>query len=168
MARLATFAISDVIAKPLSADEVSGALRPLRPAIANRGGVVLVVDDDPLARDLMQATLEGLGITTAGAGGGLEALKLLTTLKPAAMVLDLMMPEVDGFQVLHRLRADPVWRDLPVVVWTSMTLTEDEYALLARSAQGIVEKGGGGVAELLEALMRWAPTQAVPDAAGDR
>lgn len=163
--RLATFAVSDVIAKPLRADEVSDALRPLRPAIGG-GGVVLVVDDDPLARDLMQVTLEGFGLRTAGAGGGLEALKLLPTLKPAAMVLDLMMPEVDGFQVLHRLRADPAWRDLPVLVWTSMALTEDEYAVLARSAQGIVDKGGGGVAEVLEALQRWAPTTDAPDATG--
>ncbi|NRF67564.1 PAS domain S-box protein [Aquincola sp. S2] len=166
--RLAAFAVSNVIAKPLRADEVSDAMRPLQPAIAG-GGVVLVVDDDPMARDLMQATLESFGIPTAGAGGGAEALQLLPVVKPAAMVLDLMMPEVDGFQVLHRLREDPAWRDLPVLVWTCMTLTEAEFAVLAASAQAIVEKGGGGVAEVLQALERWAPQRrALPDAAGDR
>jgi CheY-like chemotaxis protein len=69
-------------------------------------------------------------------------------------VLDLMMPEFDGFAVLDALQALPVWRELPVYIWTSMILTDDEYARLAQSARAIVGKGGSAVDAVLNSLRR--------------
>jgi CheY-like chemotaxis protein len=68
-----------------------------------------------------------------------------------------MMPEFDGFAVLDALHHIPAWRDTPVFIWTSMLLTDAEYATLAQSARTIVSKGGGALATMLDTLRRWRP-----------
>jgi CheY-like chemotaxis protein len=78
-------------------------------------------------------------------------------------VLDLMMPGFDGFQVLDALQRLPAWQQLPVFIWTSMLLTDEEYALLARSARAILRKGGGSLEAVLDSVRRWRPL-AVPAA----
>ena len=156
----AAFAIADVLGKPVRADEVAAAMARLRPPLARRARV-LVIDDDPLALDLMQATLGGIGIETVCRLDGREALRDIEQIHPDAIVLDLMMPGFDGFEVLDALQQMPSWRDTPVFVWTSMLLTDDEYAGLARSARAILGKGGGALAVMLEDLRRWRPTTAL-------
>jgi CheY-like chemotaxis protein len=83
------------------------------------------------------------------------ALDALDLHQPDALILDLMMPVLDGFEVLAALRAVPAWRDLPVFIWTSTLLTDDEYATLSRSARAILVKGGGGLPAVLDDLRRW-------------
>jgi CheY-like chemotaxis protein len=115
---------------------------------------VLVIDDDPMALDLMHSTLAGMGIEAVCKTDGRVALAELADIQPDAVVLDLMMPEFDGFAVLDALQALPVWRELPVYIWTSMILTDDEYARLAQSARAIVGKGGSAVDAVLNSLRR--------------
>jgi len=160
----ATFAVANVLCKPIRTDEVAAAMAGLA-LPRDRRPRVLVVDDDPLAQDLMRATLLGMGIDTHALGGGRQALKALDELRPDAIVLDLMMPEFDGFATLDALRDLPAWRDTPVLVWTSLMLTDEEYGRLAQSARAILGKGGGGLAEMLAQLARWRPPAL---AAGDR
>ncbi|CAN5237249.1 hypothetical protein BH11PSE10_BH11PSE10_01240 [soil metagenome] len=152
----ATFAITDVLSKPLHTTEVLQAMQrlnlPLTPACR-----VLVVDDDPLALDLMHSTLFGIGITAVCVAGGRAALAEISRQPPDAIILDLMMPEFDGFAVLDALRQLPAGRDIPVFIWTSLMLSDDEYALLASSAREILSKGGGDFARMLESLQRWRP-----------
>ena len=149
----ASFGVADVMFKPLRSQEVAQAMsRLLRPA--DRPARVLVVDDDPMALDLMRATLLGIGLEAVCVNDGRQALALLDTLKPDAMVLDLMMPDFDGFELLDALRALPAWQGLPVYVWTSMLLTDAEVDRLTRSARAIVGKGGGAIAAVLEGLRR--------------
>jgi signal transduction histidine kinase/CheY-like chemotaxis protein len=93
---------------------------------------VMVVDDDAPTRDVLVRMLEAGGIPTIQARDGLEALGLLENLTPRMMLLDLMMPEMDGFQVAEALRADPRWVDLPVVVLTSATLDAADRERLAQ------------------------------------
>jgi CheY-like chemotaxis protein len=69
------------------------------------------------------------------------------------------MPGFDGFDVLDALRQLPDWRHTPVFIRTSMILTAEEGASLARSAQAILGKGGGELAVMLEALRRWRPAR---------
>jgi PAS domain S-box-containing protein len=150
---LAAFGIADVMFKPLRRNEVAGAMSRLsRPA--DRPTRVLVIDDDPMALDLMRTTLTALDIEAFCLGDGRVALADLGRIQPDALILDLMMPEFDGFAVLDALQASPVWRDLPVYIWTSMILTEEEVLRLAQSAQAIVSKGGGAVETLLDSLRR--------------
>jgi len=91
--------------------------------------VVLVIDDDPSALDLLGRTLQGAGVRVVTCGDGREALKLARTLHPAAITLDVLMPGMDGWEVLRELKDDPETRDIPVIM---VTMTDDRklgYAL---------------------------------------
>jgi CheY-like chemotaxis protein len=163
----AGFAVANVLSKPIRTGEVVAAMARL-PLPADRRACVAVVDDDPLARDLMQATLRAIGIEAVGFSSGQAALAALAQLRPDAMVLDLMMPGFDGFAVLDALHQLPAGGAPPVLIWTSLVLSDDEYALLARSAQAIVSKGGGALTAMLAQLHRECSraSQALSDEAG--
>jgi CheY-like chemotaxis protein len=88
-----------------------------------------------------------------------EALRLTETAPPAAVVLDLVMPSMDGFEFLDRFRGSPVTRLTPVLIWTVKDLSSQEQARLSRSAQAIVHKGHGGIPALLEDLRRFLSTR---------
>ena len=151
----ATFVIADVLRKPLETQEVVRAIQGLGP-LAQRPLRALVIDDDALAVALMTATLEGLGLQVAGELDAWQALQHIDQHRPDLIVLDLMMPGLDGFATLDALRQLPRWRDTPVFIWTSLLLTADEYSLLARSARAILHKGGGAMSDLVGALCRRA------------
>jgi CheY-like chemotaxis protein len=155
---IASFAITNLLSKPIRGDEVLLAMAALKLA-PGQAGVVMVVDDDPLAHDLMRVTLGRIGFTTVACLSGEEALRAIREQRPDALVLDLMMPGMNGFEVLHALRGMPEGRDLPVFIWTSMMLSADEYTLLARSARAILTKGGGVPASMVADLQRWHPTK---------
>ncbi len=157
----ATFAIADVLSKPLRTDEVVTAMGRLSFSQASRRKV-MVIDDDALALDVMRATLDQLGIEAVCIQDGRRALLDLDLHRPDAIILDLMMPEFDGFAVLDALSRIPVWQHTPVMIWTSMILTDDEYALLGRSARAILSKGGGALDGVLKALSRWRPPLVEP------
>ena len=150
----AGFAVSDVLAKPLQASEVILAMTRLG-IVRRRGAQVVVIDDDPVALDLMRAALADLGLDAPCFSSGAAALEALRDLRPSAIVLDLLMPGMDGFEVLDRLRRDDAVRDTPVFIWTSMLLTDSEYDLLSSSAWTILRKGGDGLEPMLERLRRW-------------
>ncbi|MDL2336985.1 MAG: PAS domain S-box protein [Pseudomonadota bacterium] len=149
----AAFAIADVLCKPIRSDQVLLAMSRFGMTGPHRASV-LVIDDDPAALDLMQAMLKSIGIDAVGVLNGREALRDIDRHRPDAVILDLMMPGFDGFQVLDALRRMPAWRDVPVFIWTSMLLTDAEYASLAASALAILSKGGGGMSAMLESIRR--------------
>ena len=126
---------------------------------------MLVIDDDPLALELMREALDGAGIDAVGCVDGRTALLELEALRPDAIVLDLMMPEFDGFAVLDALARMPRWNDTPVFVWTSMMLTDDEYDDLSRSARAVLVKGGGEMQAMLRRLLAWSPARPVSQGA---
>ena len=91
--------------------------------------VVLVVDDDPNALDLLGRTLQEAGMKVVTASDGQEALNLARTLHPAAITLDVLMPGMDGWEVLRQLKDEPSTQDIPVIM---VTMTDDRalgYAL---------------------------------------
>jgi CheY-like chemotaxis protein len=116
---------------------------------------VMVIDDEAAALQLMHAALGRLGIEAVCFDDARKALVQLEQRPPAALVLDLMMPGFNGFEVLDALRQMPAAQQLPVYIWTSMLLTQDEYVRLAQSAQGILAKGGGALSAMLASLVRW-------------
>ncbi len=157
------FPITDLLEKPLLTDQVLQALAACG-LQRDSGACVMVIDDDPLALALMDATLRSAGLRPRRWTDGRQALRELDAVRPAAIVLDLMMPGFDGFDVLQALSTRPDWQAIPVFVWTSMLLTDPELADLAQSAQAILQKGGGGLALLVQRLLHAGPaaTAAAP------
>jgi signal transduction histidine kinase/DNA-binding response OmpR family regulator len=151
---LAGFAVSDVITKPIRPHEVKSALQRVSGAAGSPPNV-LVVDDDAGTLELMAATLHTLGIEAQVASSAAQALEMVEQHPPDAVILDLVMPGMNGFDLLHELRARPRWQLLPVFVWTSLQLKPEELATLRASAQAVVAKAGGGLDALVEQLRSW-------------
>ncbi|HET7434251.1 MAG TPA: response regulator [Thermoanaerobaculia bacterium] len=93
------------------------------------GTCVLVIDDDPVQRELMQRYLGKEGFTVRTASGGVEGVRLARQLAPAAITLDVMMPDMDGWSVLSALKADRALRDVPVIMLTMVDDPERGFAL---------------------------------------
>lgn len=100
---------------------------------------VLVIDDDPTARYLLKGVLSQGNYEVVEAGGGIEGLRMARELHPALVVLDLIMNDLSGFEVLEQLSADPATRAVPVVIHTSKDLDKREQARLS-AAIGIIPK----------------------------
>ena len=116
-------------------------------------GHILVVDDDADVRSLLEQELVAAGYRVRTAAGGVQALELLRRERPSAVLLDLMMPPPDGFEVLYRLRQDPELRELPVIIITARELTASDETILARSALRVIRKGPDS-AQLIEEVLR--------------
>jgi PAS domain S-box-containing protein len=158
----ASFVIADVLSKPIRGDEVVLAMD--RCGLLDRPEAkVMVIDDDPVALDLMRATLHSLGVNAICQLDARQALYDMDFHQPDALILDLMMPGFDGFEALDELGRMPDWQHLPVFVWTSMILTDEEHAALARSARAILGKGGGALQDVLERLQGWRPPVAMSE-----
>lgn len=102
---------------------------------------VLVVDDDPDALALMSALVGSMGVGVKVAKDGHEALERIREEVPGFVVLDLMMPRMDGFGVLSRLQLDPKTRDIPILILTAARLTESDVLDLRGTVLGVVRKG---------------------------
>jgi PAS domain S-box-containing protein len=150
---LAGFAVNDVLTKPIRPHEVKTALQRL--GGPDNTPSVLVVDDDPGTLELMVATLQTLGIAARTATSGTQALEMIEQQSPDALILDLVMPGLNGFDLLHALRRQMRFKHLPVFVWTSMQLQAHELAVLKASARAVVGKSGAGLDTLVEQLRAW-------------
>jgi CheY-like chemotaxis protein/anti-sigma regulatory factor (Ser/Thr protein kinase) len=115
-------------AEPPAAAEVAAA-EALIPGRPGEPRTVLVIDDDPNALDLLGRTLQSTGHRVVTASDGQEALRLARTLQPAAITLDVVMPGMDGWEVLRELKLDPETRDIPVLMVTMTDDRETGYAL---------------------------------------
>ena len=101
------------------------------------GGLVLVIDDDADSRELVQRHLARAGYRTQGAAGGASGLQLARELKPAAITLDVLMPEMDGWAVLSAIKADSAIADIPVIM---ATILDEKPLSLALGASDYVTK----------------------------
>jgi len=130
---------SEYLTKPIDRDRLTSVLTKYRPARA--GDVVLLVEDDPATREVLHRTLAKQKWAVAEAENGRVALQRLSDLKPTLILLDLMMPEMDGFEFLEQVRGNEDWRMLPVVVLTSKDLTPEERGRLSGKVERILQKG---------------------------
>ncbi len=100
-----------------------------KPTIQMESGIVLVIDDDDVVRSLLHAYLSKIGYQVALAENGREGIKLAKKLRPNAITLDVMMPGMDGWEVLAELKADPDLAHIPVIVMTMMEDKDIGYSL---------------------------------------
>ncbi len=152
---------ADYLVKPVDRDELLGALA--RCVVPHGDGrTVVMIDDDPLVIDLVDAMLAPLGWTVLGAEGGEEGIELVRRQRPAAVLVDLLMPDVDGFEVVERLSADAAVAGVPIVVLTSKDVTADDHARLNGRISHLAQKGTFERAELAAVLARVSAGGATP------
>jgi CheY-like chemotaxis protein/anti-sigma regulatory factor (Ser/Thr protein kinase) len=110
---------------------------------------VLVVEDDVETRQLLRRMLEPEGFSVVEAENGRVALERLRGVSPSVVLLDLMMPEVDGFEFVAEFRRREAWRSIPVIVVTAKDLSREDRERLNGSVQKILQKGAYGREQLL-------------------
>ena len=120
---------------------------------------ILLVEDDALQRELMCEWLVGEQWTVHEAGNGREALALLRANKPDVILLDLMMPEMDGFQIVAALQEEPSWRDVPVIVITARDLNAKDRERLNSGVHSVLLKNTFRPDELVERIRELTRTK---------
>jgi len=141
---------ADHLTKPIAPQDL---LRVL--ARVSRGkdhADVLIVDDDEGTRDVLRRTLVREGWSVREATDGADGLRQLAASKPAVVLLDLMMPQMNGFEMLRAMRENPAWHDVPVVIVTSKDLGRDELEWLRANTVEVFQKGAYGRTELIGSL----------------
>jgi CheY-like chemotaxis protein/signal transduction histidine kinase len=139
-ARGFSFGACEYLVKPVEPDRLVSVVRR---AILPEAGDVLIVDDDAPTREVVSRTLRRAGYSTVEARDGEEALLRARVLAPGLMILDLLMPGVDGFEVLRTIRSEGM--RMPVVVLTGKKLVADEERTLRDGLARIVHKGGSAL-----------------------
>ncbi len=141
---------TDYMTKPVDRTRLAALLSKYRCLEGSGPCPVLLVEDDEETRDMMCSMLEKEGWDVSQAGNGRVALEQVAARRPQLILLDLMMPEMDGFEFARRLRENPDWRDIPVVVLTAKDITDEDRARLNGRVATVLQKG----AYSREALLR--------------
>ena len=121
--------------------------------------VILIIEDDLIVRDMLRMSLSArFELDIVLAESGLDALNKLKTLYPDVILLDLLMPEMDGFEFLGHFRQNAAWKNIPVIVLTAIDPTPAQRKYLEVNAQAVVRKGGSNylvslTTEIQKALM---------------
>lgn len=137
--------VADVVMKPFSRERLIESVADLMPY--GRGSI-LVVDDDDAVRRLVATTLAREGLDLEQASDGVEALARISERRPDVIVLDLEMPELDGFGVLDRLRERSETRSIPVIVLSGREVTPAERARLRHQTVAFRQKSNYSTEEL--------------------
>lgn len=151
--------VADYLTKPVDRERLLATITRYQ-----QGGQlpsVLVVEDDPGTRNMFVRMLEKEGWKTFEAENGRVALKQMAQITPSLIMLDLMMPEMDGFEFIVELRKHDAWRQLPVLVVTAKELSEEDHIRLTGYVQKILQKGAykkddllGDVRDLVAACLQ--------------
>jgi adenylate cyclase len=140
------------LTKPVDRERLHRLLgRFLAPAPPTR---VLLVEDDPVQRERVRGWLEGRQWMVQEAENGRQALARLQAGKPDVILLDLMMPEMDGFEVVAALRKNEDWRNIPVIVITSLDLDAKDRERLNSGVQSVLVKEAFRPADLVQHIRR--------------
>ncbi|MDX1489041.1 MAG: response regulator, partial [Acidiferrobacterales bacterium] len=126
--------VADFLTKPIDWKRLTSILRKYKPAESSRR--VLVVEDDARARKILRTRLEKQGWSAIEAENGRAALDCMAESTPDVILLDLMMPEMDGFQFLDHVRTDERWRSIPIIVITAKDLTAEDRRRLNGYVEG--------------------------------
>ncbi len=138
------------VTKPISADEIGSALNRMKDFAAQKSRKLLIVEDDAREQTTIKELLgyEDIGLTTVSSGG--EALSIMSEQQFDCVVLDLLLPDMSGFEVLEKMRDTPSLCNLPVVVFTGKELSPEDDARLHVLARSVVVKGVESPERLLD------------------
>ncbi|MDO8351520.1 MAG: response regulator [Gallionella sp.] len=142
---------ADYLNKPVSRERL---LETVGKHLSNRDGTILIVEDDIASRQMLRRALEQERWPVIEAENGRVALERIAEHIPALILLDLMMPEMDGFQVIEQLHQHDAWRTIPVVIITAKDLTRQDMERLNGSVLQIVQKGTYSQSDLLAQVRR--------------
>jgi signal transduction histidine kinase/CheY-like chemotaxis protein len=154
----------DYFVKPVDGRQLVDRLArfKLQPSAKNGATRVLVVDDEAANRTWLSRILEPAGFHVIIASGGREAIELAKADPPDLILLDLMMPEITGFDVVESLRADPRTHDTPIMILTARHLTETDKRHLNGHVSSILSRGSVGASDLLGLLHEVVEKRAAP------
>jgi PAS domain S-box-containing protein len=139
---------SDYLTKPIDRTRLSAILKKYR---CDRPPCpILLVEDDVATREMMRRMLEKEGWAVTEAENGRIALERMADNRPELILLDLMMPEMDGFAFVHELQQHKLWRSIPVVVLTAKDITPEDHQRLNGYVENILQKGAYSCEELLD------------------
>jgi len=148
-ARAYSLGACEYLLKPIEPDLLVTAVRR---AISPGSGDVLIVDDDLATRELLARHLRKVGFSIVEAQNGAEAIARAQHAAPALVVLDLIMPDKDGFDVLRALRT--INADIPIVVLTGKELSEEETGMLRDGLAAVVQKNGDAIESVIKEAKR--------------
>ncbi len=151
---------ADYVVKPIDWPRLASVIE--RHLDGSRGSTILVVDDDPATREILRRTLEGEGWRVCEAENGREALEALAEHTPQLILLDLMMPVMDGFEFIEEYRRHEEWHRIPVVVVTARDPSAGEKRRLEGSVVRILQKGSYEQERLLEEIKTQVELQLHP------
>ncbi len=146
---------ADYVVKPFDREILIGSLARVAPDYRR----ILVVDDDPNVVELVRQLLEGEQCVIDWAPDGATGLERIVQAPPGVILLDLLMPHMDGFAFLDLLRDDPAHQDIPVVVLTSKSLDSADRGMLKERVLGLIEKHGLDREALMREIQRALPLQ---------
>ncbi|MCY1055830.1 response regulator [Nannocystis sp. SCPEA4] len=143
----------DYLTKPLRREQLVASIQRLVPV---RDGYILVVEDDEGLRELLQRTLLEEGWSVRVASTGPQALDLIEKSRPGLILLDLKIPELDGYEVLQRIRSRPEFVRVPVAVMTAFELARDDWERLGGRVEQVIQKGMYSRNRLMREIRRLA------------
>ncbi len=151
---------SDYVNKPVDRGQLLAILNRHCPSAAAQR--VLVVEDDAATRETIRRVLEKNDWTVVEAENGLVGLERLAEATPDVILLDLMMPEMDGFEFVSKLRQSDAWQKIPVIVITAKTLTAEDRERLSGQVERLIQKADHNLESLLASLDEMLPKQPAP------
>ncbi|WP_171212509.1 hybrid sensor histidine kinase/response regulator [Ruegeria sp. HKCCA5426] len=147
---------SEYLGKPIDNVELLNALKEHCPTLPSPRA--LIVEDEAATRELICRVLEKEGWRITTAVNGLDALQRLSESVPDVILLDLMMPEMDGFEFLSGMRKNPDWKEIPVIIVTAKTLSNEDRTRLNGLVQTLIRKDGDEIETILSQLNEVLPT----------
>ena len=114
----------------------------------------MVVDDDPLAVQFVTSALSDTALRFQTASNGKEAVSRLAETQPSLILLDLMMPIMDGFEFLEQVQMDPLYRDIPIIILSALVFQQPDIERLRRMGQAVHVLGPLVASQLATAILR--------------
>jgi CheY-like chemotaxis protein len=150
---------AEYLIKPVQREALLATLRRVAYAATGSNGQprVLAIDDDPLALELIQAVLGPAGYQVLKATDGQQGIDMARMEHPGLVIVDLLMPEMDGFAVVEQLREDPATADTPIVILTSRSMDRADRERLNGHISHLARKGAFNHKEFIELVRGLCP-----------